>query len=187
MLIIKILDKFSYSLVTVKKYYLKYYLKLKYKDKIQLENSSFGNNFSLDIKAENFLLIIGNSMFKNYGAINIRENGKLIIGSGVTFNSYCTISCLSQITIGNNTIFGSNVNIYDHNHEFRNSNILIKNQGYNSSPVFIGDNCWIGTNVTILKGVSIGSNSVIGTGVVVFKNVPENTVLINKQNQSITI
>jgi maltose O-acetyltransferase len=35
---------------------------------------------------------------------------------------------------------------------------------------------FLGSNVTILKGVTIGKNSIIGNGSVVTKNIPENVV-----------
>lgn len=183
MFIVKLVDSVSYRFISIKTFFFNYYLKAKYTNKIQLDHSSFGKNFSLDIKADNFLLKIGNSIFKNYCSINIRENAKLIIGNGVFFNTFCTISCLNQITIGDNTLFGSNVYIYDHDHRYKDKNSLIKDQGYITFPISIGENCWIGANVTILKGVSIGSNSVIGAGVVVYENVAENTLLINNQTR----
>ena len=42
----------------------------------------------------------------------------------------------------------------------------------------IGDNCWIGADVTILPGVTIGDNSVIGAGSVVTKDIPSNVVAV---------
>ena len=41
----------------------------------------------------------------------------------------------------------------------------------------IGDDVWIGAEVTILKGVKIGSGSIIATKTVVTKNVPEKSVM----------
>ena len=40
----------------------------------------------------------------------------------------------------------------------------------------IGDDVWIGAEVTILKGVKIGSGSIIATKTVVTKNVPNNSI-----------
>ena len=41
----------------------------------------------------------------------------------------------------------------------------------------IGDNVWVGANVTILKGVHIGSGAVIAAGAVVNKDVEPHTVV----------
>ena len=40
----------------------------------------------------------------------------------------------------------------------------------------VGNNVWIGGNVTVLPGVSIGDDSVIGAGSVVTKDIPENVI-----------
>ena len=44
--------------------------------------------------------------------------GRLNIGSGVYFNDGAVISCLGKITIGENTLFGPGVKIFDNNHRF---------------------------------------------------------------------
>lgn len=45
-----------------------------------------------------------------------------------------------------------------------------------AKPVIIGDDVWIGGNVTILPGVKIGNNVVIAAGAVVTKDIPDNCV-----------
>ncbi len=111
----------------------------------------------------------------------IEHNGKIIIGNNCFFNMDCSINSMSKITIGNNCIFGENVKIYDHNHNYKEDKILIKKQGYNYKEINIGNNCWIGSNVIILKGVTIGDNCVIGAGTVINKNIPNNTVVVQKK------
>ena len=44
-------------------------------------------------------------------------------------------------------------------------------------PVSIGDDVWVGGNVTILPGVHIGNNVIIAAGAVVTKDVPDNTLV----------
>jgi maltose O-acetyltransferase len=46
----------------------------------------------------------------------------------------------------------------------------------NAASVEIGENVFIGSNVTILKGVRIGNNSVIACGSLVTKSIPDNTI-----------
>ena len=44
------------------------------------------------------------------------------------------------------------------------------------SPVFIGDNVWLGAGAIVLKGVRIGDNAVIGAGSVVTKDIPAGVI-----------
>ncbi|SIQ04488.1 Hexapeptide repeat of succinyl-transferase [Chryseobacterium sp. RU37D] len=136
------------------------------------ENNEVGNI----IIGENFLM-------RAYGSILVFPEAKLKIGDGVFFNNYCSINCLDKIEIGDNTIFGEGVRLYDHNHLIeKGEKLFVEKEKYTKSPVTIGKNCWIGSNTVILKGVTIGDNSIIGAGCVIHKSVPPNTIIKNNQN-----
>ena len=126
-----------------------------------------------------------NFQFRKKITILLDCQGKVTIGDNVFFNNFCTVCALNEIVIGDGTIFGENIKIYDHNHKYSDPSIPIKQQGYSTAPIHIGKHCWIGSNVIILKGVTIGDNSVIGAGCVIYKDVPANSVVINKQNLEI--
>lgn len=108
------------------------------------------------------------------GRVNIHDN--------VFFNHNCSVCSMESIEIGEGTICGENVKIYDHNHEYRDIRIPIKEQGYHSAPIRIGKHCWIASNVVILQGVTIGDNCVIGAGCVIYKDIEKNSVVVNKQD-----
>lgn len=112
--------------------------------------------------------------------INV-NGGKLEIGYGVFFNNRCSINCQKHIKIGDNSIFGENVLIYDHDHKFNVDGKLVKNSGFISESIVIGNNVWIGANVTVLKGVAIGDNSVVASGTTVYKDIPENTLFYQEK------
>lgn len=105
------------------------------------------------------------------------EGGKIIIHSDCFLNHNCSLASLDKIEIGEGSILGENVKIYDHNHRFSHKDVKIKSQGYTRAPVYIGKHCWIGSNVTILKGVTIGDNCVIAAGIVVNEDIPDNTMV----------
>jgi acetyltransferase-like isoleucine patch superfamily enzyme len=44
--------------------------------------------------------------------------------------------------------------------------------------VIIGDDCWIGANVTLLAGVTIGSGCSIGAGSVVKRDIPPYSIAV---------
>ena len=46
-----------------------------------------------------------------------------------------------------------------------------------AKPIHIGNDVWIGGNVTIMPGLTIGNNVVIAAGAVVTKDVPDNSLV----------
>ena len=45
-------------------------------------------------------------------------------------------------------------------------------------PIIVGNNVWIGANVTVLPSIKIGDNSIIGAGSVVTKDIPSNVIAV---------
>lgn len=121
---------------------------------------------------------IGDNLYYRRGfIINADKNAIVKIGSSVFFNNDCTINAHEKTLIGDNCIFGENVKIYDHNHIFSSYDIPICKQGFKNKPVIIGNNCWIGSNVTILAGTIISDNTIIGAGCVIDKNIDEGMIV----------
>ena len=88
------------------------------------------------------------------------------------------ISCAKEITIGNNCIFGPNVTIVDSNHVYTDPAKPISTQGITEPvPVYIGDDCWIGTNAVVLPGTTLGDHCVVGANSVVSGNIPSYSVI----------
>ena len=118
----------------------------------------------------------GFHMRKGFQA-TVEHGGVITLGNNVFFNNGCGLHARKAITVGDETIFGENVHVYDHNHRFADPTLAIKDQGYTEAPVSIGRHCWIGSNVTILKGATIGDNTVIGAGCVISGDIPANSVV----------
>lgn len=138
-----------------------------------------------------FSLIYGNKLKlgkkchwrKNF-SLMIDKNATVSIGNDVFFNNGCSVDANDYISIGDRTMLGENVKIYDHDHRFREK-LPIKKQGFKNAPVIIGKDCWIGSGVIILKGTEIGNNCIIGAGCVVSGKVKSNSIL--KWNGEYTI
>ena len=56
---------------------------------------------------------------------------------------------------------------------------------YGSFRIIIGNNCWIASNVVILKGTKIGNNCVIGAGCIVSGIIPDNSIVRLSNNNYI--
>ena len=62
-------------------------------------------------------------------------------------------------------------------YNFADINTPIRLQGVTRKGIKIGNNCWIGSKVTILDGVEIGDGCVIAAGAVVQTSFPPNSVI----------
>jgi acetyltransferase-like isoleucine patch superfamily enzyme len=108
---------------------------------------------------------------------------KISLGARVIIRPGCMLFADPRIngagiTIEDNVMLGSDVQIYVHNHKFDDTSIYIIDQGYYpSAPVVIKRGAWIGAKAIILPGVVVGENSVVGAGSVVTKSVPPRVVV----------
>lgn len=129
----------------------------------------------------------GKSVSWRKGFSVLIENGAFVsIGNNCFFNNYCSLASNLLIEIGSGCLFGENVKIYDHNHRF-NKDIPIKIQGFSNGEVHIGNNCWVGSNVTILKGTTIGDHCVIGAGCVIDGEIPPYSIVKSKRQYEIDV
>lgn len=122
-----------------------------------------------------------NVEMRRYCNVIVEDNAHLIIGNDVFFNNYCSINCQSRIKIGSNTIIGEGVKLYDHNHKYTViPKFEISKDQFTKAAIDIGSNCWIGSNVVILKGVTIGDNVIIGANCLIYKSIPQNSIVRSK-------
>ena len=117
---------------------------------------------------ENAEINVSDTFFIHSGCdIMVFKGAKLNLGSGY-INRYCKIRCYNEITIGNGVAISENFTIWDSDaHQMINGSEP-------TQPIVIGNNVWIGTNVTVLKGVKIGDGCIIAAGSLVTKDVPAN-------------
>lgn len=165
------------GIITILKYL---YLKIVHGKNFEFSLFSFCSPLSeIEISKGGFLHIGNNLKMRSNSHLRVRSGGKMTLGRNVSLNYGNMIVCHDSIRIGNNVQLAPNVMIYDHDHDFRTIG-GINSMKYKTSSIEIGDNVWIGANVVILKGVCIGDNCVIAAGSIVTKNVPKDTILIQK-------
>lgn len=126
-------------------------------------------------------LHIGKKFRLREGAkIRVRDGATCTIGNNTSININNMIVCHESIEIGDNCQFSPNVQVYDHDHDFRDAGGL-NAMKYKTSPVKIGNNVWIGANTIILRGTEIGDNCVIGAGSIIKGVFPSGAVIIQKR------
>jgi acetyltransferase-like isoleucine patch superfamily enzyme len=134
-------------------------------------------------------LKIGSHVTLQSPSLSTEKNGYIEIGDYSYISSAC-IAASNKIIIGNYVFIAGGVTIVDTDFhpldpgERLTDTIAISTVGdksrrpkFDSSPVIIEDDVWIGFNATILKGVTVGKGSVIQPGAVVSKNVPAGSVV----------
>jgi acetyltransferase-like isoleucine patch superfamily enzyme/glycosyltransferase involved in cell wall biosynthesis len=104
----------------------------------------------------------------------------LIIGDRVFFNREAYISCAKIITIGSDSLFGSNVLITDNYHGSTKLADLSRLKSPLSCPAIIEieQGVWVGNNVCILPGAHLGKGCIIGANSVVNSRIPAFSVAV---------
>ena len=97
----------------------------------------------------------------------------ITVGKNVFINACCHFQDHGGVSLGDGCQIGHNVVFATLNHGLAPED----RQTTYPAPITLGKNVWVGSNSTILQGVTIGDNAVIAAGAVVTKDVPENTIV----------
>jgi len=139
------------------------YFMLKYKCKISRK---------AEIQFTDKIIIGKNSRISSFAKIKV-NNGLIKIGENCTVNSFCFIYAdKGGLEIGDNVLISPGVGIFGSNYEYNDETKPLIEQDIISKGIKIEDDVWIGSNSTILDGVTVGKGSVVGAGSVVTKDIP---------------
>lgn len=110
----------------------------------------------------------------------IWSGGTVRIGKGSEIGERCRISIANSLEIGEKVLLSPNVYITDCDHEYRNVEVPVIDQGIvqKGQKVSIGEGSYIGINAVIVGNVNIGKHCVIGANSVVTKDVPDYCVAV---------
>ena len=97
------------------------------------------------------------------------------IGDNFYSNHNLTIIDVCKVSIGDNALFGPNVMISTAAHPV---DPIERRKTEFGASISIGNDVWIGGNVSVLAGVTLGNNCVIGAGSVVTKDIPSDSVAV---------
>lgn len=116
--------------------------------------------------------------------VNVCQNAVIIVDEGGrmeirnTYIGFGSILVADQdIEIQDNCALAEMVVIRDQDHRF-GEGLLLRTSGAEHSPIKLGQNVWVGSKATILRGVNVGDNAVIGASAVVTREVPAGVVAI---------
>lgn len=119
---------------------------------------------------------IGNNV-QLYPNVTFMGNGQITIGDNVKLgNNVCICSTSGAgIEIGKDTLIAANCYIIDSNHEIKKG-IKISKQEVTAEKVIIGEDVWLGNDVTVLKGSRIDDGVVVGAKSLVNQHLSNNKI-----------
>lgn len=97
------------------------------------------------------------------------------LAENVFINGNCIMLDGAYITIGRHVLIGPNCSFCTPNHPMDYK--LRREPKETSTPITIGDDTWIGSNVTVCPGVSIGARCIVAAGSVVIRSVPDDCMV----------
>jgi len=107
--------------------------------------------------------------------LRARKPENITIGDDVTIGCNVILQAHAPIYIGNFTKIAPGVIIVTASHDTSKRDF---ERTRTTSPVKIGNNCWLGTGAIVLPGVTIGDGTVVGAGSVVTKDLPPEMICV---------
>lgn len=109
------------------------------------------------------------SVVEDFATIN-NVVGDINIGNYSRVGLYNTI--IGPVQIGNQVNLAQQIVISGLNHNYRDVNRTIAEQGVSTEQIILGNDVWVGAGAIILAGVTIGHHAVVAAGSVVKGIVP---------------
>jgi acetyltransferase-like isoleucine patch superfamily enzyme len=131
-------------------------------------------------------LVLGDGCYVGRN-VELGPSGMIRIGTQTSIQDRCII--LGDVLIGDHCAFAPNVYVSSGRHHFDGQPwSLIKDQDEKAAAqpdpenvhirqVVIEDDCWLGINTVVMRGVTIGKGAIVGANSVVTKNVAPYSVV----------
>ena len=133
------------------------------------------------------VIFSNNIIIANDSVVEIGKNGILKIGECARFNGGLRLSCQKSITIGNSVLGSWDISMFDTDfHRMKNCETNNKVRSC-SNPIIVGNNCWIGFGVTIMKGSQIGNGCIVGAKSLLAKDYSNATNTVFAGNPALPI
>ncbi len=97
--------------------------------------------------------------------------GNVTVGENTWIGPYTILDGSGDLTIGSNCSISTGVQIYTH--DTVQWAISGGKEPYEYNATIIEDNCYLGPNTTVAKGVTLGKGTVVGANSFVNKSFPE--------------
>lgn len=143
---------------------------------------AIGDNSIIDARGTRGVIMRSGSRLGRSGVITTTSHLSLL-GVGVTIGErsgvgdFFHIGASGGVTFGDDVIVGPYLLVHSQEHNYAETSRPIREQGTTEAAVVVGDNCWIGSRVTLLAGTVLGPRTVVASGAVVRGQHPGNQII----------
>jgi acetyltransferase-like isoleucine patch superfamily enzyme len=97
--------------------------------------------------------------------------GDVTVGRDTWIGPFVVLDGSGGLSIGSNCSISAGVHLYSHD----TVQWAVTGGGapYEYAPTVVGDNCYVGPNVVVVKGVRLGKGCLVGANSVVLADIPE--------------
>ena len=117
-------------------------------------------------------MVLGRWLHVGAGTALRCHEGTLTIGDKAVFGRRVCVNCYLDVEIGAGALFADDVYVSDFDHRVTDLARPIKDQGIVKARVRIEPDVWLGTKVTVCRGVVVGHGCVVGANAVVTHDLP---------------
>lgn len=101
-------------------------------------------------------------------------NGNLTIGTNSIIGYHSFIQCTGNMKIGNGSLLGPHISYVTSSHPINNKPLV--GQPLIRGEITIGNNVWLGANITVNYNTNIGNNAIVGANSFINKCIPPNEI-----------
>ena len=123
-------------------------------------------------------LIVGRWVHLGAGTALRCHEGTLRVGSDSTFGRESSVNCYLDVEIGASALFADHVYVSDFDHRLRRHQPTDPDPGHREVAGPDRSDVWLGTKVTVARGVVIGDGVVVGANSVVTSDLPDYAVAV---------
>lgn len=123
----------------------------------------------IDIQKGSSVTFHGQATIGSGSLLRVEQGGYFSMGHRCRIGARCKLFCTKRILLGSEIDISWESQIFDTNfHYMQNTSTgeVIEPNG----EIFVGDNCWIGNRVNIMRGAVIPDNSIVASNSLVNKN-----------------
>lgn len=137
--------------------------------------------------SQNESVVIGdNTAVFSYTKIGMcGYGGALHIGDNCSIGEHNVFNVFADITLGDNVLTADYVSFVTNDHKYKDITKPIMCQGNDINSISVGDDSWIGINVTILGGTHLGKHCVVGANSVIRGSFPDYAVIVGNPGRII--